>query len=139
MQITIADNAGFCFGVDRAVRIAYDTAKDITKNPVYTYGMIIHNNDVVKELEALGVKCAETIDEIPEESTVIIRAHGISKSEYDQLKSINAEIIDATCPYVKKIHQVAQKESEKGQRIVIVGDKNHPEVKGINGWCGNEA
>ncbi len=139
MQIIIADNAGFCFGVDRAVKIAYDTAKDKANKSVYTYGMIIHNNSVVSELEQLGVKCAEKIEDIPAESTVIIRAHGISEAEYLKLQEINANIIDATCPYVKKIHQVVKKEFDKGRGIVIVGDKNHPEVKGINGWCHNQA
>ncbi len=135
MKVKIADNAGFCFGVDRAVKIAYDTANDLKKVPTYTYGMIIHNRDVVGELEEMDIKCIENINDFPEGCRVIIRAHGISENEYKLLTDKRIDVIDATCPYVKKIHSVVKKEFTDGRRIVIVGDKNHPEVKGINGWC----
>ena len=138
MEIKIAEKAGFCFGVDRAVKIAYDTAAN-KKGKVFTYGMLIHNGDVIRDLEKLGVSCAETIDGIPDKSTVIIRAHGIAKAEYDQLTEKNIEVIDATCPFVKRIHSIVEKEYESGRQIVIAGDRNHPEVKGINGWCDNSA
>ncbi len=138
MEIKIAEKAGFCFGVDRAVKIAYDTAAK-KKDKVFTYGMLIHNGDVIRDLEKMGVGCAETIDSIPDKSTVIIRAHGISKAEYDQLAEKNIEVIDATCPFVKRIHSIVEKEYKNGRQIVIAGDRNHPEVKGINGWCDNSA
>ncbi len=137
MEIKIAEKAGFCFGVDRAVNIAYKNANSNLKN-IYTYGMLIHNNDVISDLSAKGVKVIENISEFPENSTVIIRAHGISKAEYDILNSKNISIIDATCPYVKKIHKIVNEESSKGYHIIIIGDREHPEVKGIAGWCVNE-
>ncbi|MDO4744341.1 MAG: 4-hydroxy-3-methylbut-2-enyl diphosphate reductase [Clostridia bacterium] len=137
MEIKIAEKSGFCFGVDRAVKIAYDTAKK--KNNIFTYGMLIHNADVTSELEKMGVMCAESIDSIPDGSTVIIRAHGISKAEYMMLEEKCAEVIDATCPFVKRIHKIVEEEHKKGRQIVIAGDKNHPEVKGIDGWCENSA
>ncbi len=138
MEIKIADKAGFCFGVDRAVKIAYDTAGTPAKR-IYTYGMLIHNHDVTSELEEMGVCCAESIEDIPEGATVIIRAHGISEREYREIEEKNAEIIDATCPFVKRIHKIAMEEHGKGRLVVIAGDRNHPEVKGINGWCENSA
>ena len=138
MEIKIADKAGFCFGVDRAVKIAYSTAKESTKS-IFTYGMLIHNADVTEELEGMDVKCAEKMDDIPDGSVVIIRAHGISKAEYDKLLEKGIEVIDATCPFVKRIHKIVSEEHQKERMIVIAGDKNHPEVKGINGWCENSA
>jgi 4-hydroxy-3-methylbut-2-enyl diphosphate reductase len=138
MEINIAEKAGFCFGVDRAVKIAYETAEN-KKNRVFTYGMLIHNKDVTQDLEDMGVKCADTLDDIPDGSTVIVRAHGISKAEYELLQSRNIDIIDATCPFVKRIHNIVAEEHKKGRQIIIAGDKNHPEVKGINGWCENSA
>ena len=138
MEIKIAENAGFCFGVDRAVKIAYSAAEN-DKKRVYTYGMLVHNDDALQKLYEKGVVCAESIDEIKDKSAVIVRAHGISESEYLRFKEKNIEVIDATCPYVKRIHSIVKKEFEEGRRIVIVGNKNHPEVKGINGWCNNSA
>ncbi len=138
MKVRIADKAGFCFGVDRAVKIAYDMAKPDNGN-VYTYGMLIHNRDVTSELENMGIRCAETIADIPAGSAAIIRAHGISKAEQNELTQKGVEIIDATCPFVKRIHNIVKEESESGRQVVIAGDKNHPEVKGINGWCENRA
>ncbi len=138
MEIKIADKAGFCFGVDRAVKIAYETAKTGGKN-VCTYGMLIHNSDVTAELENMGVCCVENIRVIPNDSVVIIRAHGISDTEHNILTEKNVRIIDATCPFVKRIHNIVKEEYAKGRQIVIAGDKNHPEVKGINGWCENSA
>ena len=137
MEIKIAQKAGFCFGVDRAVKIAYDAANG--SRDIFTYGMLIHNADVTRELETLGVKCAENIEDIPKGSTAIIRAHGISKAEYEALDKKGNEIIDATCPFVKRIHKIVEEEYAEGRQIVIAGDENHPEVKGINGWCDNSA
>ncbi len=138
MEIRIADKAGFCFGVDRAVKIAYDTAEQGGKK-IFTYGMLIHNRDVTCDLENMGVQCVECLDDIPEGAAVIIRAHGISEAEYKVLEEKSVQIIDATCPYVKRIHKIVKEEYEKGCQVVIAGDRNHPEVKGINGWCQNSA
>ena len=138
MEIKVADKAGFCFGVDRAVKIAYEAANSGRK-PIFTYGMLIHNRDVTNELEQMGVRCIESIDEIPSGASVIIRAHGITEGECEKLLQKNVEIIDATCPFVKRIHNIVKEEYENGRQIVIAGDRNHPEVKGINGWCNNSA
>ena len=129
MKIEIADKAGFCFGVARAVKIAY---KEAEAGGAVTYGMLIHNKDVTDELEKLGVKTVKSLEEIPENSKVIIRAHGISEKEQNLLLEKGAEIIDATCPYVKKIHSIVNKAESD---VIIVGDPEHPEVKGIKGWA----
>lgn len=137
MEIVIADKAGFCFGVSRAVKIAYDNIGK--NNKAVTFGMLIHNDDVISDLKKNGIVCAESMDDIPDGAAVIIRAHGISKAEYEMLDKKGAEIIDATCPYVKKIHDIVNKEAVSGREIIIIGDKNHPEVKGIKGWSGEKA
>ncbi len=138
MKIAVAHKAGFCFGVARAVKIAYEIAEENRKN-VCTYGMLIHNKDVTDDLESKGIRCIETLTDIPKGYTVIVRAHGISKAEYDYFRANDNDVIDATCPYVEKIHQIVREEYEKGRQIIIIGDKNHPEVMGINGWCENSA
>lgn len=144
MNVLIAENAGFCFGVDRAVKIAYDAAENRNfGNKTYTYGMLIHNSIVTDDLKAKGVDKIDSLDDlhlVPSGSKIIIRAHGAKKSEIEKLKNHGCEIVDATCPYVKKIHKIVEKEYfEKNRQIVIVGDPNHPEVKGINGWCDDSA
>ncbi len=137
MEILLAKSAGFCFGVQRAVDTAYEHADE---ENVYTYGQIIHNEEVVGDLEKHGVKVIEDDDDLNliKDSKVIIRSHGAEKWVYDILKKNNNEIIDATCPFVKKIHNIVMEECEKGRTIVIVGDRKHPEVKGIMGWCSGE-
>ncbi len=137
MKIEIADKAGFCFGVDRAVKIAYESAKKPEKT--VCYGMLIHNQDVMGELLEKGVSVIDNIDEARNGENVIIRAHGIPKNEQELLIEGGAVIIDATCPFVKKIHSIVNDAYDKGHNIIIVGDPNHPEVKGINGWCNNSA
>ncbi|HIV85868.1 MAG TPA: 4-hydroxy-3-methylbut-2-enyl diphosphate reductase [Candidatus Monoglobus merdigallinarum] len=139
MEIKIAKYAGFCFGVDRAVKIAYDSVLP-GGGTVYTHGQLIHNKDVTDSLRLRGIVPAEDISAIEPGSKVIIRAHGVPKSDMDYLKKRGVEIIDATCPFVKKIHNIVEKEFfEKNRKIIIVGDKNHPEVIGINGWCSDSA
>lgn len=134
MEILLAKSAGFCFGVQRAVDTAYEHADE---ENVYTYGQIIHNEEVVGDLKKHGIKVIENDDELGllRNSKVIIRSHGAEKRVYDILNKNNNEIIDATCPFVKKIHNIVMDECEKGHTIVIVGDRKHPEVKGIMGWC----
>ena len=136
MEILLAKSAGFCFGVQRAVDTAYKHADE--KN-VYTYGQIIHNEEVVNDLERHGVNVIENDDGLDNirNSRVIIRSHGAEKKVYDILQKNGNEVIDATCPFVKKIHNIVMDESSKGNTVVIIGDRKHPEVKGIVGWCVN--
>lgn len=133
-EVSLAKSAGFCFGVKRAVETVYNEIKD--KKPVYTYGPIIHNDEVVNDLEKKGVKVIQTLkelDDIPK-GTIIIRSHGISKQEYDTIKEKGFELVDATCPFVKKIHKSVYEQSKEGKEIVIIGNAHHPEVQGIKGW-----
>ena len=136
MEILLAKSAVFCFGVQRAVDTAYKHADE--KN-VYTYGQIIHNEEVVGDLAKHGVKILEDdeLDQI-KDSKVIIRSHGAEKRVYDILEKNGNEIIDATCPFVKKIHNIVMDECGKGHTVIIIGDGKHPEVKGIMGWCMSE-
>jgi len=135
MEVKLAKSAGFCFGVKRAVETVYN---EIEKgNRVYTYGPIIHNDEVVRDLEERGVAVVHSLEEMEqiEKGIMIIRSHGVSKVEYDRIEELGFEIVDATCPFVKKIHKNVSKESLAGREIVIIGSANHPEVQGIKGWC----
>ena len=133
MKIIKAKTAGFCFGVQRAVSICEDAAG---KYPgCVTLGPIIHNERVVRELEARGVNAVRSIDDVQQNSTVIIRSHGAGQREYDALRELGAHVIDATCPYVSKIHEIVRAESQKGRLPVIIGKRTHPEVTAISGWC----
>ena len=137
-KVTLAKTAGFCFGVQRAVEMVYTEADKGKK--VVTLGPIIHNEQVVSDLEKRGVS---VIDEtaLADESvdlsgaTVVIRSHGVSKSVYEKLRQKRCEIVDSTCPFVKKIHDTVQEYAAQGYDIVIVGSREHPEVQGILGWC----
>ena len=133
MKIIKAESAGFCFGVKRAVDTVYE---QVGKKNVYTYGPIIHNEEVVKDLEQKGVKVIKDISELDniEKGIIIIRSHGVSGDVYDTIKNKGFEIVDATCPFVLKIHKIVKEESENGSQIVIIGNENHPEVQGIMGW-----
>ena len=141
-EIKIAKSAGFCFGVKRAVNLVYDQVGNAKK--VYTYGPIIHNEEVVSDLERKGVHVLseEDIDAMlahdgreDDAKEIVIRSHGIGRDAYKKLEQLGFEIVDATCPFVKKIHRIVQEETEQGHCVVIVGDENHPEVCGIRGWC----
>lgn len=140
MEVTLAKTAGFCFGVKRAVDKVYE---EIPKgNHVYTYGPIIHNEEVVKDFEGKGVIVIHSLDELKklDKGTIVIRSHGVPKSVLDQIKEIEVkqgnhfEIVDATCPYVLKIHRIVAEQSEQGRQVIVIGDKEHPEVAGIIGW-----
>ena len=135
MEIRLAESAGFCFGVKRAVDKVYEQIE--TGKTIYTYGPIIHNEEVVKDLEKKGVRVIETKEELEQltEGTVVIRSHGVSKDIYDKKKKKGLECIDATCPFVKRIHRIVEKESLDGKEIIVVGNPSHPEVQGIVGWC----
>ncbi|SFI33824.1 4-hydroxy-3-methylbut-2-enyl diphosphate reductase [Pseudobutyrivibrio sp. OR37] len=139
MKVILAESAGFCFGVQRAVDVV---KKQIAEGdgPLYTYGPIIHNEEVVREFEENGVTVMDedsTADYEP--GTVIIRSHGVTKAVEDSLKAKGHNVIDATCPFVKKIHRAVEEHSKNGEYIVIIGNPDHPEVRGIVGWInGND-
>ncbi len=141
MKVIVAETAGFCFGVRRAVDTVYEQAGEETVlKPIYTCGPIIHNEEVVKDLEERGVRVLD--EERIHESrggTVIIRSHGVGRQICEELKGRGFQVVDATCPFVKKIHRIVQEESEKGRTIIIIGNAEHPEVKGIQGWCRERA
>ena len=135
-KLTIAKSAGFCFGVTRAVNMVYE-AIEKENVPIYTYGPIIHNDEVVKDMEKNGVTVINDLDELSshEKGVMIIRSHGISKAEYDRIKNCGFEVLNATCPFVSKIHRYVEDYSSKGYDIIIVGSPKHPEVCGIKGWA----
>ena len=146
MEIRLAKSAGFCFGVKRAVDQVYDQIE--TGKTIYTYGPIIHNEEVVNDLEQKGVQVIKDKEDLqklitkwknkPEEDcggAVIIRSHGVPKEIQEMIENSPLECIDATCPFVKRIHRIVEKESLAGKHIVIVGNPGHPEVEGIMGWC----
>ena len=134
MEVILAEHAGFCFGVRRAVDKVYELAA--AGGPIYTYGPIIHNEEVVKDLEARGVRVIENEEQLHEikEGTVVIRSHGVPRRICDQIAARGLACVDATCPFVKRIHTVVEKESAAGKQIVIIGNAGHPEVEGIMGW-----
>ena len=135
MEVTVAKTAGFCFGVKRAVEKVYEQIGK-TEKPIYTYGPIIHNEQVVGDLQEKGVEVIDTLEELKtiRDAVVVIRSHGVGKDVYDILKENGVEIVDATCPYVKKIHRIVEKQTAEGRRVLIVGSEDHPEVQGIKGW-----
>lgn len=134
MEIIIAQTAGFCFGVKRAVDMAFSYENE---KSTYTYGPIIHNEVVTGELEQKGIYAIDTIED-KEVKKLIIRSHGVSPEIYEESKARDIDIVDATCPYVKKIHRYVEKYYAQGYHILIAGNSAHPEIQGINGWAHNE-
>ena len=142
MEVIRAKTAGFCFGVKRAVDTVYEQLEKASESTtIYTYGPIIHNEEVVKDMKQKGVIVLQSEAELDAltEGTVIIRSHGVEKAIYDKLNAKGIKIVDATCPFVKKIHNIVQKESTNGNYIIIVGNPQHPEVEGIRVWAGIKA
>ena len=135
MSVRVAKSAGFCFGVSRAVELVEKAAQEGRK--VATLGPIIHNRHVVDKFEKMGVRVIDTPEEALPGETVIIRSHGISRAVYERLEAQKVEIIDATCPFVKRIHTIVSRASEEGRLPIIIGTPTHPEVEGIAGWCGD--
>ncbi len=135
MEIIVGKTAGFCYGVERAVKGATEEIKN-TKEGIYCLGEIVHNKQVIKKLENLGVKCIEEIQEA--EGTVLIRAHGVAKEVYEKAKAMNIKIQDYTCPNVLKVHEIAEEYSQKGYYIILLGAKNHPENIGTASYCGKD-
>ena len=138
MEIIVAKTAGFCFGVKRAVDMVYNNTD---KEKVYTYGPIIHNEQVVSDLEKKGVKMLPDRKAVSnaDNGTVIIRAHGILEEDYSYIRDCGHEIVDATCPFVLKIHKIVKEAAENNKAVVIIGDKNHPEVQGIKSCAGEDS
>lgn len=135
MKVKVAQTAGFCFGVKRAVDKVYELIASGVF-PIYTLGPIIHNEEVVSDLEKKGVAVVSEEElSMLSEGTVVIRSHGVGKEVYDKLESLGLSYVDVTCPFVLKIHRIVERESRAGSHIIIIGDKEHPEVKGICGWC----
>lgn len=137
-KIIVAKTAGFCFGVDNAVKLAFRTVNENPDN-TFTLGEVIHNRQVLERLESKGVRIIREPGELKGNEHVVIRAHGIGENVYKELTDRNAVIHDATCPYVKRIHNLVRQKYAEGCTIIIVGDRNHPEVIGVNGWCENSA
>ena len=135
MKIITAKSAGFCFGVKRAVDTVYQQAAE-KNTPIYTYGPIIHNEEVVKDLEKKGVRVIAAKEELKNAKggTVVIRSHGVSREIYDILEENGIDFVDATCPFVLKIHRLVERYTKEGYHVVIIGNNSHPEVEGIKGW-----
>ena len=135
MSVRVAKSAGFCFGVSRAVELVQQAAA--AGKRTLTLGPIIHNRHVVEQFAAAGVRVIDSPEEAGPGDTVVIRSHGVSREVYKRLESTGAEIIDATCPFVKRIHGLVSQAEAEGRLPVIIGTPTHPEVEGIAGWCGD--
>ncbi len=135
MEVVLAKSAGFCFGVERAVNMVTEAAQK-EGTDIYTYGPIVHNEQVVDELKQKGVCVISSMDEIKsiKKGTIAIRAHGVGPDVYGAIRQAGLNIIDATCPFVKKIHETVEKAASAGKNVIIAGDASHPEVVGILGW-----
>ena len=140
MEVRLAKTAGFCFGVKRAVETVYRQIEQHQDKQIYTYGPIIHNEEVIKDMEKRGVIVLRTEEELMNatDGIVIVRSHGIPKDICDKMEEKGIDYVDATCPFVKKIHNIVMSESAKGYHIIIIGNPVHPEVEGIKGWAGND-
>ncbi len=135
MKITIARDAGYCFGVRDAVNLAYETAEE--RGDVYMLGDIVHNERVVEDLAEAGTKVVESLDEIPDDRPVLFRAHGTAENVWEAAKEKDIDIVDATCPLVQEIHDEVEKLSTDGRQIIIIGDHGHDEVVGIMSHADN--
>ena len=141
MEVIKAKSAGFCFGVKKAMETVYQQIENNQGKRIYTFGPLIHNEEVVKELKSKGVDVVESVEELKalKEGIVIIRSHGVSKDIYKIMEDNGIECVDATCPFVKRIHKIVEKESATGKKIIIIGNDGHPEVEGIKGWSNTPA
>ena len=137
MRVIVAKNAGFCFGVRRAVELARKEAK--ARGRVYTWGKLIHNEAVVQSLSAEGIQPVETLDELSAGDTLIIRAHGAPPSLYAACEELGIRTVDSTCPFVARIHPIVQTAARSGIPVYIAGKRTHPEVIGTAGWAEGKA
>ena len=140
MNVELAKTAGFCFGVKRAVDTVYQQIEQYRGEKIFTYGPIIHNEEVIKDLRSHGVEVLNDEEELKtaDADVVVIRSHGVAKYIYDIREERGITCVDATCPFVKKIHKIVAEKSAEGSYIVIVGNGEHPEVQGIRGWAGEQ-
>ena len=140
MNVELAKTAGFCFGVKRAVDTVYQQIEQYRGEKIFTYGPIIHNEEVIKDLRSHGVEVLNDEEELKtaDADVVVIRSHGVAKYIYDILEERGITCVDAPCPFVKKIHKIVAEKSAEGSYIVIVGNGEHPEVQGIRGWAGEQ-
>ena len=140
MKVKLAKTAGFCFGVKRAVETVYRQVEENSDKKIYTYGPIIHNEEVIKDMENRGITVLKSEEQLlaVRDGIVIIRSHGVPRHICDKAKEKGIVCVDATCPFVKKIHKIVMEESEKNSHIIIIGNETHPEVEGIKGWAGSD-
>lgn len=141
-NVVLAKSAGFCFGVKRAVNMVYEEIEKSEENtPIYTYGPIIHNDEVVKDFASKGVTLVKELSELANlpKGKIIVRSHGISRAEYEEMEQYGFTVVDATCPFVRKIHKIVDEHSKQGEYIIIIGNPAHPEVCGIRGWVNGGA
>jgi 4-hydroxy-3-methylbut-2-enyl diphosphate reductase len=138
MEILIAKNSGFCYGVKRALWLARET-RTRNSSQVLTWGELIHNPEVIRQLQKQGIRVVRSFSELKAGNTVIIRSHGVSPEIYRRLKKKRVRLVDATCPIVKRIQQTVEKISRKPGEIIIVGNKNHPEIQGLLGYSRGKA
>lgn len=138
MKIVVAKTAGFCFGVSKAINLVNDLLEN-KEGKIYTLGPIIHNEQMVEHLRSRGVTVVDDVKDTDAAGHIVIRAHGVMPNIYEDIRKEGLILWDATCPYVKKIHGLVKEKFDEGYQIIIIGDANHPEVKGINGWCNNTA
>ena len=133
-KVVLAPSAGYCFGVERSVRIAREALQD---GKCFCLGELIHNKDTVEDLERAGMRLIDEPEELPKGERVVIRAHGVGEAVYERLRAREAVIIDATCPLVRRIHKIVREAEQNRTKVLVIGDRDHPEVKGICGWCDN--
>ena len=138
MELKVAKNAGFCFGVKRAMKVAWDELEK-SDGDIYALGPLIHNKQAVLKYEENGLKTINEVNDVPKSNSMIIRSHGVGENVYIESEKKGLNVIDTTCPFVKKIHEIAKRHYMEGYKIIVIGDSKHPEVIGINGWCNNEA
>lgn len=131
-EIRLAQTAGFCYGVENAVKMAYNSIGKYKR--IFTYGSLIHNGNIIRDLEEKGIHILTDINDVESSDAVIIRSHGVGKPIYDRLRNRGAVIIDATCPNVKRIHRLVEECTQRGELVLIAGDISHPEVQGILGY-----
>lgn len=136
-RVLLAKNGGFCFGVRNAIEAV--EARAGQGRVICTLGPIIHNPQVVEDLRSRGITPVNTVDEIPGGAIAVIRSHGVGPDVYQACRARGLELVDATCPFVHRVHEIAKEHYDRGCPVVIVGKADHPEVQGINGWCGNAA
>ena len=140
LEITVAEHSGFCFGVDRAINMAFTEAeKDDRSGRLFTCGHIIHNRAVVERLESMGVVMIDSLDQAGTGDTVIVRSHGEPREFYEEAAARGITLVDTTCVFVKKIHDIVAKAHDEGVPVVLIGDREHQEIKATNGWCGERA